>query len=317
MKAVFSLLSTLDSYSRFYKNKNLLVEMLMVSSHLAQKSGFKTCLVYDEFFDLPSDCGKVFDEIKIIPKEEIYNMKLPNIAGRTISKLLCLKSINEPFIYLDPGVILYKEKIKQVLEKQKDCFVYHDLDGNDDFKDEIVKQSSMLGLDISSFVANQVFSSTEIIGGSNYMLINNASSRLLEFIINNGAYLEKELLENKLFNEKLICDRLIDLDDIINNYWLPSFLYSETGLEVSNLVIFGNELTSNAVRSIIELEAGVETGSLNNSDSKNVNSVHRKMIKRVFNYKTGIMSINPFQDGDAEILKKIKEKILNTSQAVS
>lgn len=317
MKIVFSFLSCLNSSNPYYTNKDTLLDLLMAASHSARKCGFTTCLVYDEFFTLPSEYSEAFNEVKIISKQEIYDMKLPNIAGGTIGKLLCLKSIKEPFIYLNPGVIPYKSTIKEVIKDTGDCFVYHEITPgfSNNLKETIALHSKILGLDILKVVPDEVFSYTKIIGGNNYKLINKASDRLLEFITNNGSYIEQEILQNKSYYEKSLCNQLIDLDSIIDNYWLPSFLSSEADLKkVSNLVEFNKGLNKLIKKDYLIIKpepVNTEIDAIKPDGDDSVEALRKKIMVRIFNYKTGFLLIPPLDtEVDIEKLKKIKHKIL-------
>lgn len=316
MKIVFSFLSCLSSSNPYYNNKDILLDLLMVASHSAKKCGLTTCLVCDEFFNLSSEYRDAFNEIKIISKQEIYDMKLPNIAGAAIGKLLCLKSINEPFIYFNPGVIPYKS---EVIKDNLDCFVYYEIapNSNNNLKESITLQSKILGLDILKEVSREVFSCTNIIGGNNYKLINDASNRLLQFIINNADYLQKETMQNKSFYEKFISNYLIDLDMIIDNYWLPSFLSSESdSCKVSNLINFENKL-NNLIKNVnMASSENTKNDIINPTYTNNINELHQKVATRIFNYKKGFLLIPPLsEEEDIKKLKKIKHKILNGGTA--
>jgi hypothetical protein len=323
MKIVFSFFSCLNSSNPYYDNKDTLLDLLMVASFSAKKSGFRTCLVHDEFFSLPSEYRNAFNEIKIISKQEIYNMKLPNIAGGAIGKLICLKSINEPFIYLNPGVILYKDNIKKVIKGNPDCcFVYHEITPgfNKNLKEAITVQSKILGLDILKVVQHEVFRYTHIIGGNDYKLINNASDRLLQFIINNGDYLQKEILQNKSHYEKSISEHLIDLDSIIDNYWLPSYLSSENGSKgVSNLIKLEDKLNTLIKNIPTEAKVGTEINNMNPAEiSSATSSLRQTVAVRIFNYKTGILFLPPLStEEDTEKLKKIKHHQMSNAKSLS
>jgi hypothetical protein len=188
MKIIFSHLSNVNPFTNVDPKINL--SLAKLSNFLIQKHGFKTAFWGDQ------NSIKIFKEI---PYDEIVDFKHDYIqefspSFWSISKLLAMSEINEPFLHIDHDLFLFKTFYEDFLNQN--VIYFHDEFYYDNLIESFQKDFELQPKNIINFKNSS--KNCALIGGQNYKILNKISKEILEFILEN-----QELIKNLIKSENI------------------------------------------------------------------------------------------------------------------
>jgi hypothetical protein len=201
MKFVFS------NWSNTLGHKTSSIKLAKISNFLIQDQGFQTVLFADK---------SSIDYFKDIPYNEIHEIKsheMENIPKClwSMSKLVAISKINEPFLHIDFDLFLFKLN-KPCLEKDIICL-----------HTEFYMEKAMERLQkIMKIQAEQTLGfryisyNCGIVGGRNFEFFKKASKEILEYISENKSHIDE--IYSKNLDNKSITIQIIPV--LVEQVWM-------------------------------------------------------------------------------------------------
>jgi len=187
MKFIFS------NWSDAVGHKTSSLELAKISNFLIQAKGFETVLFADK--------GSI-EHFKSVPYNEIHEIKdyeMENIPKSlwSMSKLVSMSKMNEPFLHVDFDLFLFKFD-ELCLKKNIVC-----LHSESYFDKNIKILQKIVGIQPEKTL-NSIARSYNcgIIGGQNFEFLKKASNEILEYVRENKSHIE-EVYSNNLNNKDI------------------------------------------------------------------------------------------------------------------
>jgi hypothetical protein len=187
MKIIFS-------YINISFRPSLSIKLAKISNYLAKKHGYTTELYADKYHyeklkNIP------YDNIIIIENKELERLPL-NVWSA--GKILTFSKINEPFLHLDMDVFLIKNYLEKFLNQNLIFFHSEPWISEQHWKNKfpnicnhMSNISEFNNLDYKSF-------NCAITGGANFKSINNSANIVLNYLIHNKDYIQKNTDHSKV-----------------------------------------------------------------------------------------------------------------------